>query len=72
MERYIVMANDGHIEPIILLSKSDLMSALELEKGFRKSARLISAQTLLHSVTGLVTDHSKSNRLSKREKHIVC
>jgi ribosome biogenesis GTPase len=27
MERYLVMVNDGHIEPIILLSKSDLISA---------------------------------------------
>ncbi|MFI5253366.1 MAG: ribosome small subunit-dependent GTPase A [Bacteroidota bacterium] len=32
MERYLVMANDGHIEPIILLSKSDLISAEDLEK----------------------------------------
>jgi ribosome biogenesis GTPase len=31
MERYLVMVNDGHIEPIILLSKSDLISAEELE-----------------------------------------
>jgi ribosome biogenesis GTPase len=31
MERYLVMVNDGHIEPIILLSKSDLISVEELE-----------------------------------------
>jgi ribosome biogenesis GTPase len=31
MERYLVMVNDGHIEPIILLSKSDLISKEELE-----------------------------------------
>ena len=31
MERYLVMAHDGHIEPIILLSKSDLMNEEELE-----------------------------------------
>jgi ribosome biogenesis GTPase len=31
MERYLVMVNDGHIEPIILLSKSDLVSVEELE-----------------------------------------
>jgi ribosome biogenesis GTPase len=30
MERYLIMANDGHIEPIILLSKSDLISVGEL------------------------------------------
>ncbi|MGB2867560.1 MAG: ribosome small subunit-dependent GTPase A [Bacteroidota bacterium] len=32
MERYVVMANDGHIEPVILLSKTDLVSVEELEK----------------------------------------
>jgi ribosome biogenesis GTPase / thiamine phosphate phosphatase len=31
MERYLVMVHDGHIEPMILLSKSDLISAEELE-----------------------------------------
>lgn len=32
MERYLVMANEGHVEPMILLSKSDLVSAEDLEK----------------------------------------
>jgi ribosome biogenesis GTPase len=32
MERYLVMVNEGHVEPVILLSKSDLVSAEELEK----------------------------------------
>ena len=32
MERYLVMAKEGHVEPIILLSKSDLVSSEELEK----------------------------------------
>jgi ribosome biogenesis GTPase len=32
MERYLVMVNDGHIEPVILLSKSDLISNHDLEK----------------------------------------
>jgi len=31
LERYLVMANDGHIEPIALLSKSDLVSQADLE-----------------------------------------
>ena len=48
MERYIVMANDGHIEPIILLSKSDLINKQDLEKRLteidqaRIGARIIS------------------------------
>jgi ribosome biogenesis GTPase / thiamine phosphate phosphatase len=34
MERYLVMVSDGRIEPRILLSKSDLVSAEDLEKRF--------------------------------------
>lgn len=32
MERYLVMANEGRVEPTILLSKSDLISAEQLEQ----------------------------------------
>jgi len=32
VERYLVMVNEGHLEPVILLSKSDLVSAEDLEK----------------------------------------
>jgi len=32
LERYLVMANDGNIEPVLLLSKSDLISQDELEQ----------------------------------------
>ncbi|MFA4836550.1 MAG: ribosome small subunit-dependent GTPase A [Dehalococcoidia bacterium] len=32
LERYLVMANDGHIEPVLLLSKSDLVSQEDLEQ----------------------------------------
>ena len=31
MERYLVMVHEGHIEPIILLSKSDLVSSVDVE-----------------------------------------
>ncbi|MFC1968779.1 ribosome small subunit-dependent GTPase A [Chloroflexota bacterium] len=31
LERYLVMVNDSHIEPVILLSKSDLVSQKDLE-----------------------------------------
>jgi ribosome biogenesis GTPase len=34
MERYLVMVNDGRIKPVILLSKSDLISPEELEQRF--------------------------------------
>jgi len=32
LERYLVMVNEGHIEPIILLTKSDLISPTELDE----------------------------------------
>jgi ribosome biogenesis GTPase / thiamine phosphate phosphatase len=32
LERYLVMVNDGHIEPIVLLTKSDLVSPEKLEQ----------------------------------------
>ena len=32
LERYLVMVNEGHIEPILLLTKSDLVSPEELEQ----------------------------------------
>jgi len=31
LERYLVMVNEGHIEPVLLLTKTDLVSAQELE-----------------------------------------
>jgi ribosome biogenesis GTPase len=36
LERYLVMINDGHIDPVILLSKTDLVSEKDLgEKSYR-------------------------------------
>lgn len=32
LERYLVMVIEGHIEPVVLLSKSDIVSAANLEK----------------------------------------
>ena len=32
LERYLVMANEGHVEPVLVLSKTDLVSAEQLEQ----------------------------------------
>lgn len=32
LERYLVMAREGHVEPLIILTKTDLVSAEELER----------------------------------------
>jgi ribosome biogenesis GTPase len=52
LERYLVIASEGHIEPVILLSKTDLVSKEELEKKFAEirqnhvSARVIAFSNL--------------------------
>jgi len=54
LERYLVMVNEGHIEPVLLLTKTDLVSAAELERMLANvraagiTARIIS----LSNVTG--------------------
>jgi ribosome biogenesis GTPase / thiamine phosphate phosphatase len=50
MERYLVMVNDGQIEPIILLSKSDLISKQDLEMILSEISKLhISARVIAFS-----------------------
>jgi ribosome biogenesis GTPase len=52
MERYLVMVSDGHVEPIILLSKSDLISANELENRLSEISKArISARVIAFSNT---------------------
>lgn len=55
MERYLVMVNDGHIEPIILLSKSDLISAEDLEQRFSeiRQARIDARVIACSNTTGV-------------------
>ncbi len=54
LERYLVMATEGHIEPVLLLTKTDLISAEELDELIGRirqagiNARIIS----LSNVTG--------------------
>jgi len=39
LERYLVMVNEGHIEPMLLLTKSDLISPEELEQEISEVRR---------------------------------
>jgi ribosome biogenesis GTPase len=58
LERYIVMARDGHVEPVVLLTKTDLVTpdALDQLVG-RIRARGVSAQIVcLSNVTGSGVD----------------
>jgi len=55
LERYLVMVNDSHIKPVILLSKSDLISQEDLEGRILKIRNTgIKCETIAYSMkTGL-------------------
>jgi len=59
LERYLVMVNEGHIEPVLLLTKSDLVSAEKLEKRLSEVRQAnINCKVLpLSNVTGSGLDH---------------
>ncbi len=52
LERYLVMVNESHIEPIILLSKSDLMSHDEVDV-IKKKVVSIAPQTTIITFSNL-------------------
>jgi ribosome biogenesis GTPase len=54
LERYLVMARDGHVEPVVLLTKTDLVAPDVLEQLVgRIRARVVNARTIcLSNVTG--------------------
>jgi ribosome biogenesis GTPase len=61
LERYLVMVNEGHIEPILLLTKSDLVSPEKLEERISEVRQAnINCRILpLSNVTGFGVDHVK-------------
>jgi ribosome biogenesis GTPase len=54
LERYLVMVNEGHIEPVLLLTKTDMVSAEELERmlGHIGTAGITARIITLSNVTG--------------------
>jgi ribosome biogenesis GTPase len=58
LERYLVMANEGHIEPILLLTKSDLVSPEKLEQKISevRQAAITCRVLSLSNVTGFGVD----------------
>ena len=54
LERYLVMVNEGHIEPVLLLTKTDLVSAPELERMLAniRAAGITAMIFTLSNVTG--------------------
>ncbi len=62
LERYLVMVNEGHIEPVLLLTKTDLVSAAELEGMIvnTRAAGIMARIVTLSSVTGEGVDEVKA------------
>jgi ribosome biogenesis GTPase len=54
LERYLVMVNEGQIEPVLLLTKTDMVSAEELERmlGHIRTAGITARIITLSNVTG--------------------
>ena len=61
LERYLVMANEGHVEPLLVLTKTDLVSGDELEQLILQIRRGgISSRIIgLSNVTGAGLDQIK-------------
>ena len=59
LERYLVMVNEGHIEPILLLTKSDLVSQEVLEQKISevREASIECRILPLSNMTGFGVDH---------------
>jgi ribosome biogenesis GTPase len=61
LERYLVMVNEGHIEPVLMLTKTDLVSAEELARMLAtiRAAGITARIIALSNVTGEGVDQVK-------------
>lgn len=61
LERYLVMVNEGHIEPVLLLTKSDLISPEKLEQRISavRQAGVKCKVLPLSNVTGFGVDQAR-------------
>lgn len=61
LERYLIMAADGRVEPIVLLTKTDLLTSEELEHRLAIIASVSTARTIaLSSVSGAGLDELRN------------
>jgi len=57
LDRYLVMAADGHVEPIVILTKTDLITQDELEQKLTIISSVTKARVLaLSNITGIGFD----------------
>ena len=53
LERYLVMANEGHVEPLLVLTKTDLIGADELEQLISE-IRAVGIDTRIIAISNVV------------------
>jgi len=57
LDRYLVMAADGHVEPIVILTKTDLVSSDELQEKLAIVSSVTKARVIaLSNITGIGFD----------------
>lgn len=57
LDRYLVMARDGHVEPIVILTKTDLITSHEMEQKLAVVSSVTKAKVLgLSNTTGIGFD----------------
>ena len=62
LERYLVMTADGHVQPVVILTKTDLITPEELEQKLAIVSSITEAKVLcLSNVTGTGFDEFKRN-----------
>jgi ribosome biogenesis GTPase len=68
LERYLVMVREGHIEPVLLLTKADLVSARELELliGEIRCAGIDATAITLSNLTGAGLDQVREHLVPAR------
>ncbi len=68
LERYLVMLGEGHIEPVLILTKTDLVSAEELEAliGRIRVAGIDATLVALSNVTGAGLDQVRQLLVPRR------
>jgi len=57
LERYLIMATDGHVEPVVILTKTDLITRDELERKLAIISSVTKARVIaLSNITGIGLD----------------
>ena len=70
MDRYLVMAADGHVEPIVILTKTDLITQDELEQKLAiiRSTATKARVLALSNISGIGFDEFQADARLREER----